>query len=90
MTWGDVFNSSLQSLWWGFVQFAPKLIIAIIFFVVGWILGTIIARALEQVFNALKIDNLLKSVGVDGFFRRAGMNLNSGYFIGQIVKWFFP
>ncbi|KKR62507.1 hypothetical protein A2643_01685 [Candidatus Nomurabacteria bacterium RIFCSPHIGHO2_01_FULL_39_220] len=88
LTWGDVFNSSLQELWWGFVQFAPKLIIAIIFFVVGWILGTIIARALEQVFNALKIDNLLKSVGVDGFFRRAGMNLNSGYFIGQIVKWF--
>lgn len=88
LTWGDVFNSSLQELWGGFVLFAPKLIIAIIFFVVGWVLGTIIARALEQVFTALKIDNLLKSIGVDGFFRRAGMNLNSGYFIGEVVKWF--
>ena len=30
VTWGDVFNASLQNLWWGFVQFAPKLILAII------------------------------------------------------------
>ena len=88
ITWGDVFNSSLQQLWWGFIQFAPKLVIAIVFFAVGWVLGSIIAKALEQVFGALKIDNLLKSIGIDGFFRKAGMNLNSGYFVGQVVKWF--
>ncbi len=87
-TWGDVFNASLQELWWGFIQFAPKLVIAIVFFAVGWLLGNIVARAIEHVFGVLKIDNLLRSIGVDGFFRRAGMNLNSGYFIGQIVKWF--
>ena len=87
-TWGDVFNASLQELWAGFIQFVPNLVVAIVLFVVGWVLGTVIARALEQVFGALKVDNLLKSIGVDGFFRRAGMNLNSGYFIGQVVKWF--
>ena len=88
MTWGDVFNVSLQELWLGFVQFAPKLVVAIVFFVIGWVLGSIIARALEQVFRSLKIDNLLRSIGVEGFFRKAGMNLNSGYFIGEVVKWF--
>ena len=88
LTWGDVFNSSLQELWWGFIQFAPRLVIAIVLFAIGWILGSIIAKALEQVFGALKIDSLLKPIGVDSFFRKAGMNLNSGYFVGQIVKWF--
>lgn len=88
MTWGDVFNISLQSLWWGFIQFAPKLILAIVFFVVGWALGSLVAKAFEQVFKALKIDGLLQSIGVGDFFRRAGMNLNSGYFVGQLVKWF--
>jgi hypothetical protein len=34
MTWGDVFNSSLQDLWWGFIQFAPRLIIAIVLFII--------------------------------------------------------
>ena len=88
LTWGEVFNSSLQSLWWGLIQFAPKFVIAIIFFIVGWVLGSLIAKAFEQVFAALKINNLLKSIGADDFFRRAGMNLNSGYFIGQVAKWF--
>jgi hypothetical protein len=87
-TWGDVFNSSLQSLWWGFVQFAPKLIVAILFFIIGWVLGNIIARAIEQVFSSLKIDKLFASIGADNFFRKAGMNLNTGYFIGQVAKWF--
>jgi len=88
LTWGEVFNASLQNLWWGLVQFAPKFIIAIVFFIVGWILGSLIAKALEQVFAALKIDSLFKSIGADDFFRKAGMTLNTGYFVGQVVKWF--
>lgn len=88
MTWGDVFNASLQNLWWGLVQFAPKLVLAIVFFVVGWALGSLVARAFEHVFSALKIDSLLQSLGLNHLFRKAGMNLNSGYFVGQVVKWF--
>ena len=88
MTWGDVFNASLQSLWMGFIQFTPKLVLAIVFFVIGWVVGSLVARAFEHVFSALKIDKMFSSVGVDGFFRRAGMSLNSGHFVGQLIKWF--
>ncbi|MDP2788573.1 MAG: hypothetical protein Q8O46_00770 [bacterium] len=88
VTWGDVFNLSLQSLWGSFIQFTPKLIIAIIFFIVGWVLGSLIAKAFEQVFRALKIDNLFQTIGADNFFKKAGMNLNVGYFIGQVIRWF--
>jgi hypothetical protein len=75
-------------LWWGFVQFAPRLVIAIVFFVIGWFLGSLVAKAIEQVFNSLKIDSLFRTIGAENFFKRAGMNLNSGYFVGQLVRWF--
>jgi len=88
MTWGDVFNTSLQSLWFGFMQFVPRLVVAVVFFIVGWVLGSLIAKAIEQVFSSLKIDSLFRSIGAENFFRKAGMNLNSGYFVGQIVRWF--
>ena len=88
MTWGDVFNASLQDLWFGFVQFAPKLIVAIVLFIIGWVLGSLIAKAFEHVFSALRIDNLFQSIGANDLFRKAGMNLNSGYFVGQVTKWF--
>jgi len=88
LTWGDVFTQSYQNLWWNFIQFTPRLIVAIVFFIIGWVLGSLIAKAIEQVFDSLKVDNLFKSIGAESFFRRAGMNLNTGYFVGQIVRWF--
>jgi hypothetical protein len=87
-TWGEVFNGSLQNLWFGFAAFVPKLLVAIILFVVGWALGSLIAKAFEQVFAALKVDRALKSVGAEDAFRKTGMNLNTGYFVGQVAKWF--
>jgi hypothetical protein len=88
LTWGDVFNSSLQSLWFGFVQFTPRLLMAVVFFVIGWLLGAVVARAIEQVFTSLKIDSLFRSIGAENFLRKAGVNLDTGYFVGQIVRWF--
>jgi len=88
LSWGDVFNASLQGLWYGFVQFAPRLVVAIIFFIIGWFLGSLIAKAIEQVFSSLKIDSLFKAIGADNFLRKAGVNLNTGYFVGQVVRWF--
>ena len=88
VSWGDVFNASLQELWWGFIQFTPKFLIAVVLFVIGWLLGNIVARALEQVFTALKVDSIFKSVGAEDTLRKAGVNLDTGHFVGQVAKWF--
>lgn len=88
VTWGDVFVSSLQSLWWSFIQFVPKLVLAIILFVIGWVLGSLLAKALEHICSAIKIDKLFRSVGLEELMKKMGMNLNTGFFLGQIVKWF--
>jgi hypothetical protein len=88
MSWGDVFNTSFQGLWFGFVQFAPRLVLAIVFFIVGWVLGSLISKAIQQVFTSLKIDSLFSSIGADNFFKKAGLTLNSGYFVGEVARWF--
>ena len=75
-------------MWGGFLQFAPKLIVAILLFIIGWVVGSLVAKAFEQVIGALKIDKLFASIGANDLFGRAGMNLNTGHFIGQLVKWF--
>jgi len=86
--WSGGFTQSLQTLWGSFVQFTPKLVLAVVFFIVGWFLGSLISKAIEQVFHSLKIDSLFASIGADHFLRRAGMNLNSGHFVGEVVRWF--
>lgn len=87
-TWGEVFTTSLQSLWVGFISFVPNLIIAIIIFIIGWMVGSLIGKAIAQVIGALKIDKLFESAGAHEIMQRAGLRLNVGGFVGGLVKWF--
>ena len=86
--WGSVFTDSLQGVWYGVASFIPGFIFAIIVFAVGWILAVLLERLVESVMKALKIDSLLKSAGMEDVVKRSGYNLNSGRFLGVLVKWF--
>lgn len=86
--WGDAFTFSLQNLWASFADFVPRFLFAIIIFIVGWIVGSIIGKAIAQVISALKVDTALESAGVRTVVERSGLKLNTGVFIGDIVKWF--
>ncbi len=88
-TWADVLNQSFQNLFYGLVAFIPNLIVAIVIFIVGWIIGAGLGRIVTQVINSLRIDQALKQAGVDRVLSRAGFELSSGKFLGRLVEWFF-
>ena len=88
-TWADVLNQSFQNLFYGLVGFIPNLVVAIIIFIIGWIIGAGLGRVVEQVINSLRIDQALKQAGVDRVLSRAGFELSSGRFLGKLVEWFF-
>jgi ABC-type multidrug transport system fused ATPase/permease subunit len=88
-TWGDVLRASFQDIWVGVANFIPSLIAAIVLFLVGWLIAVILGRLVAQVIKAIKLDTALKGAGFDKVLDRAGFNLNSGAFIGALVKWFF-
>jgi small-conductance mechanosensitive channel len=81
-TWGQVLTLSFQNLWIGIVSFVPNLVIAIIIVILGWLIGALFGRAIWQV------DEALRRAGFESFLRRGGINLDSGAFIGGLVKWF--
>ncbi len=87
-TWGEVLRLSFQNLWLGVVNFVPNLVIALIILILGWLIGALFGRAIWQVFRSLKVDEALRRAGFEGFLRRGGINLDSGAFIGGLVKWF--
>lgn len=87
-SWGQVFTASLLNLWAGFITFVPALLFAIVLFIIGWLVGGIVGKAVAQVIDALKINKLFESAGADDMMNRAGLRLNVGGFIGGIVKWF--
>ncbi|HVW82836.1 MAG TPA: hypothetical protein VHC68_02745 [Candidatus Paceibacterota bacterium] len=88
-TWADTLNASFQNLFYGVVAFIPNLVVAVVIFVIGWLIGLGLGRVVEQIIDALKIDQALKAAGVDRVVSRAGFTLSSGKFLGFLVKWFF-
>lgn len=87
--WAQVLDSSFQNLFYGLVNFIPNLLVAIIIFVLGWLIGAGLGRVVAQLINSLKVNNALRSAGVDTITKRAGVELDAGKFIGALVKWFF-
>lgn len=88
-TWGDVLVYSFQQLWGGVANFVPRFIIALIVFIIGWIIAAALGRVVMQAVRALKVDKALQNLGVEEVMAKAGMRLDAGAFLGGLVKWFF-
>jgi small-conductance mechanosensitive channel len=88
-TWADVLSQSFQNLFYGLVAFIPNLVVAIVIFIVGWLVGVGLGRVVTQIINALRIDQALRPTGIETVLSRAGYQLNSGKFLGFLVRWFF-
>ena len=87
-SWTEITVNSLQNLWSQVLNFAPSLIGALIVLIVGLIIASGVRALIERVVNTLKINSLLRQVGLSPFFERAGIQINSGKFFGLLAYWF--
>ena len=80
---------SFNELWGVVLAFIPQLIVALVVFIIGWVIAVALGKVVEQIIKAIKVDIALRSLGVEEAVSRAGMKLDSGAFIGGLVRWFF-
>ncbi|TSC77488.1 MAG: hypothetical protein G01um101429_1036 [Parcubacteria group bacterium Gr01-1014_29] len=88
-TGGELLVNSFAVLWSGVLAFIPQLVIALIIIIFGWVIAVALGRLVSQIINALKVDMALESLGAKEVVSRAGFKLDSGAFIGGLVRWFF-
>ncbi len=86
--WALVLTQSFQDLSYGLVLYLPRVVMALIIFIIGWLVGVGIGRLVSQVVHSLRVDEALRSAGVEKVVHRAGWKLNTGVFLGALVKWF--
>lgn len=87
-SWGEALSVAFYGFAPAALQFGAYLLAAIIIFVVGWILGSFIGKLVSKLFQKLNVDKALRQAGVEDVLRRGDINLNSGSFVGGLVKWF--
>lgn len=86
--WGTALGSSFQGIWADAVPFVLNLIVAIVIFIVGWLVGALLGKVVSQIIKSVKLDTALRHAGFDSLVERAGFSLDTGAFIGGLVKWF--
>jgi hypothetical protein len=86
--WGNTIFLSLETMWGVFVGFIPEFVSAVVILLIGIIIAVGLAKLGRRLVNALKIDMILEKMGFKGPMDRAGMKLDVGYFVGELIKWF--
>ncbi len=86
--WASLVVGSLQNLWVGFLSTLASIVGALIVLIIGLIVAAGIASLVEKIVNLVKLDKLLVNMGLQEYFDRAGLRLNSGKFFHRIVYWF--
>lgn len=87
-TWSQALAGSFQGLASGVIAYVPNLVIAIILFVVGWVVGDAVGLWVAKLMRAVKVDRVLEKLDIHVLLQRAGYRLDSGLFLGTLVKWF--
>src|SRR3989344_560766 len=88
-TWGEILVQTFQEVWNGVAFFLPLLLISLIVFIVGVIIASALGKIVQQIIRTLKVDAALENLGMGEIANKAGLRLDSGVFLGGLVRWFF-
>jgi len=81
-------QGSFWGLWNTVGTFLPAMLAAVIWFVIGWIVGVALYHVVVEVVKALRVNEALKATGLAEAASRSGFNLDVGRFLGTIFQWF--
>ncbi len=87
-SWGQAVQSSFSSGLAILLAGIPKIIGFLIILIVGWIIASLIAKAVQALLHAVKFNELANRAGIASFVRDMGVNTDSSGVLADIVKWF--
>lgn len=86
-TWQEALLTSWNQVWSSFLGFLPSFISAVIVFVVGIFVASWVRRIVEEILKAVRLEDLSRTSGFDGYLRRADIGLSATTLVGTVVKW---
>ena len=78
-----------MTLWGSVAAFLPKLIAAIVVFLIGWLIAVLLGRVAYHIIKVLQINKALEGLGFRQALERGGLRLDAPKFFDELVKWFF-
>lgn len=80
-------KSALMEMAHDFAQFLPKLLLALVLLIIGYIFAKVLSKLVSIIFEKLGINNLLEKSGFTSQLQRAGIKSKPGAFIASLGFW---
>ena len=87
-TWRQMLFQSFYEMWLYVAKVLPSFLAALAVIIGGWFTGRAVGRATARALKALKVDEALRTAGVEDFLKRGGYGTSAASFIGVLVTWF--
>lgn len=84
--WADAVRASVTGAWTGFIEYVPRIIGAIIIFVIGLIVASVLGGIVERVLRWLRIDSWANHVHPK--MQNWAATVKPSVILGKIVYWF--
>jgi hypothetical protein len=87
-TWGEAITGSLFQLWERFINFLPALVGALLVFLLGMMIASILGKIVTKIIHTMKIDRAIERFSVSKQLKQVGIDFSVSQFLGELVSWF--
>lgn len=87
-SWSDAMMASLAGALAIFFAAIPKVIGFAVILIIGWLVASLLEKAIRSLLHAVKFDALAEKAGFSGFVQKMGVKSDASGFLAMLVKWF--
>src|SRR5260221_14231766 len=86
--WGQAILNALSNAVNLVLTFIPRLVGFLVILLVGWLIATLVSKALTLLLRKVGFDRISERIGLTRFEQRMGVKMDSAGILGKIVFWF--
>jgi hypothetical protein len=83
----DLFVATLDTFWGQIAAFFPKLLAALVLFLLGWALARLARAGVERLMRLAQFGRLAERSGIEALAKSGGVNVSLAGLIGAVVYW---
>lgn len=87
VSWIEVTQQALISVWEEVLLFLPRLLAALVVFIIGWILAKMVYKVVSEILTRIKFDKIFEKAGWLDALEKAEIKTKPAEFVGEICKW---
>lgn len=87
-TWGEAISFSLIDLWARFINFVPTIIGALLVFLLGMVIASVLGKVVERIVRAVRVDQAIEKIKIGEKLKEHGIEIPFSHFSGKVVQWF--